>query len=464
MIFNLPQFSENTAVISDSGEFLTYSNLNAKVKFIAEKLQSRSLAFCLCENSIGSLCGYLAFLEASVPAIILDAHKEVSMLIGLIEIYKPQYIWMPNTTKIEIGTCVLEYDCYKLMETGYADYPIHEDVTLLLTTSGSTGSPKLVKLTEENLLSNAESIAEYLEITALERPVTSLPMYYSFGLSVINSHLIKGATILLTDKTVIQKEFWSFVKDQKVTSIAGVPYTYEILRRLRFFRMDLPHLKTLTQAGGKLNATLVKEYVEQCQTAGKRFIVMYGQTEASPRMSYSPAENTLDKNASIGIAIPGGEFSLIDGDGKEIIDPNVDGELVYKGPNVFMGYAECPADLSKGDEHHGELRTGDVAYRDADGYYYITGRLKRFVKIWGNRCNLDATEQIVKSVITNCACAGVDDKITVFVTEEGLESSIKDMLVTKTGLNVRAFDVRVINEIPKNTSGKILYSELQKLL
>ena len=142
----------------------------------------------------------------------------------------------------------------------------------------------------------------------------------------------------------------------------------------------------------------------------------------------------------------------------------MDGELVYKGANVSMGYGECRADLTKGDERHGELHTGDVARRDADGYYYITGRLKRFVKIWGNRCNLDATEQLVKDITTNCACAGVDDKITVFVTEHGLEKTILDMLTSKTGLNIQAFAVKVIDTIPKNSSGKIQYAELQKML
>ena len=155
---------------------------------------------------------------------------------------------------------------------------------------------------------------------------------------------------------------------------------------------------------------------------------------------------------------------MIDANGNEISEADVDGELVYEGANVSLGYAECIEDLAKGDENHGILHTGDVARRDADGYYYITGRLKRFVKVWGNRCNLDATEQLVKAITTNCACAGVDDKITVFVTEDGLETQIKNYLSEKTGLNPRAFAVKVIDSIPKNTSGKILYSELQKML
>ena len=153
-----------------------------------------------------------------------------------------------------------------------------------------------------------------------------------------------------------------------------------------------------------------------------------------------------------------------DVNGNAIEEPDVDGELVYTGPNVSLGYAECRADLAKGDENQGVLHTGDVARRDVDGFYYITGRLKRFVKVWGNRCNLDAIEQMVKAITTDCACAGVDDKITVFVTEQGLEDKIVGLLMEKTGLNSKAFEVRVIASIPKSSSGKIQYAELQKML
>lgn len=463
-MFDLSRYSNNIAAILEDGTSCTYAALQRKVDGLSSSLRKGSLAFCLCKNSVGSLVGYLSFLQSSVPGIMLDGDKGAEAIHSLLDIYQPQYMWLPTARVSEFpGVSVVEVEDYTLLKYNVPLHEIHPDVTLMLTTSGSTGSPKLVKLTAKNLLSNAESIAEYLEITSEERPITSLPMYYSYGLSVINSHLLKGATLLLIDKAVIQKEFWTFAKKQSATSIAGVPYTYEMLRRLRIFRMDLPALKTMTQAGGKLNTTLVKEFVEQAQASGRRFIVMYGQTEATARMSYTPCERALEKYASIGIAIPGGVFSIIDTDGNEITSIDTDGELVYKGPNVSMGYAECIADLAKGDENNGELHTGDVARFDADGYFYITGRLMRFVKVWGNRCNLDATEQIVKvGVTTDCACVGVDDLITIFVTKEGLDQEIKSLLSSKMGLNVRAFAVKVIDEIPKNASGKTQYAELQK--
>lgn len=442
-MFDFKQYSSRTAVITDSGEQLTYSQLDSITKINVPC----GLVFCLAKNTIDSLVGYITCLQSGLPIVMQDGSKHKEVIDALIDVYQPEYIW-------EGG----------LKETGLKGGNINPELALCLTTSGSTGSPKFVRLSAKNILANAESIAEYLEIDENERPVTTLPMYYSYGLSVINSHLIKGATILLTDKTYAQRDFWNFIKEQRATSMAGVPYTYEMLKRLRFFRMDLPYLKTMTQAGGKLNKDIAKEYIEFAQNKGKRFFVMYGQTEATARMSYLPSEHALDKYASIGVAIPRGKFSLIDGNGNAIEEPDIDGELVYEGSNVCLGYAECREDLMKGDENNGVLHTGDVARCDADGFYYITGRLKRFVKIWGNRCNLDATEQLVKAITTSCACVGVDDKITVFVTESGLETTIIKMLVEKTGFNNRAFAVKVIDAIPVKSSGKTDYPALQQML
>ena len=436
MIFGMDTYSSRLAIIADDGTRLTYGELAERVAARAKELQKGVLQFCLCRNSIESIVEYLACLEAGAPVVLLDATKDPETIENLRKIYKPS-----------------ETKC-------------HPDLALCLTTSGSTGSPKLVRLTKRNILANAESITEYLQIDENERPITMLPMYYSYGLSIINSHLLKGATILLTDKTYAQREFWNFLKENEATSMSGVPYTWELLRRLRFMRMDLPSVKTMTQAGGKLNAEIAKEYIQWAKSQDKRFIVMYGQTEATARMSYLPWEKAEEKYASIGVAIPGGEFSLeSDQCSAFSIQSSVtQGELVYRGPNVSMGYAECAEDLLKGDENHGILHTGDMARVDEDGYYYITGRKKRFVKIWGNRCNLDQIEQLVKPITTTCACAGVDDHITVFVTKDELEKDIKDLLAAKTGLNPIAFAVKCIEAIPVKESGKIDYQLLQQML
>ena len=354
---------------------------------------------------------------------------------------------------------------YKLLKTDYPkEYEMYSDLCLLLTTSGSTGSPKLVKQSYTNVEVNAKSIVKYLEIDTTERPISTLPMNYTYGLSIINSHLFVGATILMTDKGLMQKEFWSFFKEYEATSFGGVPYTYEMLDRLRFFRMDIPSLRYSTQAGGKLTPELHKKFAENALAKGIKFIVMYGQCEATARMAYLPANKSLEKYGAMGIAIPGGKFHLIDTEGKEIQKAHETGELVYEGENVTLGYAECGDDLIKGDERNGILQTGDMAYFDEDGYYYIVGRKKRFLKIYGNRVNLDEIDRMIKTEFENidCASSGVDDHLYIFVTEEDIAKQVKEFVVKKTGINRQAFSTIVIDEIPKNDAGKTLYKELKK--
>ncbi len=436
---------ERLAVVTDTGRRVTYGELRETVEGLADAIRSYpGLGVVVCDNSFEALATYLAFLEAHVPVLLLDASKEPETYRAIFDAYRPS--WICALVPATYEGC--EMKIWHVRKTYDEPYEMNPDLAVLLTTSGSTGSPKLVRLTRENLRSNAEAIADYLDITADERPITSLPMHYSYGLSVINSHLLRGATLLMTDKSVMQREFWDFAREEGATSMAGVPYTYEMLRRLKVMEMDLPELKTFTQAGGHLRPELVREMVEGARAAGKRFMVMYGQTEATARMSYVPQEHALDKCGSIGVAIPGGRLEI------------VDGELVYHGPNVSMGYAECADDLLGGDDNHGTLYTGDLARMDEDGYFYITGRRKRFVKIWGNRCNLDSLEDIVREVTADCACTGVDDLVTVYVTAEGHEKEIRELLTERTGLNARAFQVKVVDAIPKSAAGKTLYSQL----
>ena len=461
-LFNFSPFLKNIAVVTDKGESLTYNELNSNCNELASFLDKDKLILCLCDNVMGVLIGYVSFIRKGVPVIMVDGSKDLEMLNDLSAIFKPNYIWLPMKRLQEFGDYEVVCSMYDYVLITYHDekHELFDELALMLLTSGSTGSPKLVKLTKKNIFSNAASIAEYLNIDENERPITSLPIHYSFGLSIINSHLLKGATILLTNKSIAQKEFWSFAKEQNTTSLSGVPYTYEMLKRLRFFRMTLPSIITLTQAGGKLSANLVQEYVDFAHQSGRQFIVMYGQTEATARMSYLPFDQAKEKYKSVGIAIPGGTLSLRDVNGNIIEESDIDGELIYKGDNVSLGYAECLLDLRIGDENKGMLQTGDIARRDSDGFYYITGRLKRFIKIYGNRVSLDHSEQIVKTITPNCACVGKDDKMVVYVSDASLCKEVRDLLSNKTGLNYQAFEVRSIEEIPKNSSGKVRYSQL----
>lgn len=348
---------------------------------------------------------------------------------------------------------------YDLIHLSDVHHDLHPDLSLLLSTSGSTGNSKLVKLSNDNLYSNAESISSYLHIDESERPITSLPMNYSYGLSVINSHIINGATILLCGKSIIERGFWDFFKKYNATSMAGVPYTYEMLSKLRFERYDLPSLRTMTQAGGKLSIDQIKKYNELAKAKGFEFIVMYGQTEATARMSYVPPFMSERKAGSIGIPIPAGKLSIVNDSHESIDAPFVEGELSYCGPNVFGGYADKPTDLETFVQDL-PLLTGDIAYKDEDGYFFITGRKKRFVKLFGNRISLDAVEQILKTLVTEVACTGDDSQIRIYVSNTLSEENVK-YLAENLHLPIQIFKVIEISEIPKNDSGKTQYSKLK---
>ncbi len=461
------KFGNKTAALQSDGKSITYSEIGALSDKLGELIPERSLVFSLCENSIGSMCGYLSFLKNRIVPLMLDVKIDGELFANLTEIYKPAYIWCPDGKRDDLGDYeeIFSDRGYRLYKTNFnISYPLCNELALLLTTSGSTGSPKLVKQSYTNLQSNAKAICEYLKITDSEKPITTLPMNYTYGLSIVNSHTLAGATMLLTDATIVSKDFWSFFKEQGATSFAGVPYTYEMLRRIRFFRMDLPTLRYFTQAGGKLQPELHKEFAEYALEKGKEFVVMYGQTEATARMGYLPADKSLEKFGSMGIAIPGGKLSIIDVDGKEITEPEITGELVYEGDNVTLGYAECGDDLIKGDERHGRLETGDMAKFDKDGYFFIVGRKKRFLKLFGNRINLDSIDRIVKSVYpdTDVASTGTDSLMIIYITDERISDGVKELIAEKTHINQSAIEVRFIEEIPRNESGKVLYTKLNQ--
>lgn len=464
-LMDIFKFNNKIAAIQDDGTTITYKELEDFSQQVGRIVGERCLAFILCRNTIGSLASYLACLDNKIVPLLLDSSLDKELYDNLQKTYKPQYIFTPADLTNGNNHVTFEKYHYTIIKTNFDEkYSLNNSLALLLTTSGSTGSPKLVRLSCKNIRVNAESIVHYLELNDSERPITTLPMHYSYGLSIINSHLMVGATILLTSKSLMQKEFWNFFKTEGATSFGGVPYTYEILNKLRFIRMDLPSLRSMTQAGGKLSLELHKHFAQYASEKSKRFFVMYGQTEATARMAYLPYEKSLEKCGSMGMAIPGGELMLIDADGKEIIAPDVMGELVYRGPNVTLGYAECCADLAKGNERHGVLVTGDMAKRDTDGFYYIAYRKKRFLKIFGNRVNLDETEWMIKSAFPdlNCACAGTDDNMYIFLTNKEMASEVRTYISEKTKLNPSAFKTVVIDNIPKNETGKTLYVKLAK--
>jgi len=334
-----------------------------------------------------------------------------------------------------------------------AAHDLHPDLALLLSTSGSTGSPKLVRLSHENLRSNASAIASYLGIERTDRAMLSLPLHYCYGLSILHSNLASGAAVVLSEASVVDRCFWDRFARWGATSLAGVPHTFELLDRAGFANLDLPTLRYVTQAGGRLQADAVRRYARLGAERGWRFFVMYGQTEATARMAYLPPELAEQRPDAIGVPVPGGSFRIADPDAEGA------GELVYSGPNVMLGYATAPEDLAAGRSVD-ELHTGDLARQADDGLFEIVGRRSRFVKPFGVRVDLDAIESSLADAGIAARCAGDDDGIVVGV--DGRASPIGDdelvaMATAPAGLPRHAAHVARFDVLPVLPTGKTDY-------
>jgi long-chain acyl-CoA synthetase len=456
-------FNLNSILIAENGQkFLLKNRIEESDLFINSFLKKRELIFFLCNNTIDSISLYVSFINNGIVPILINSDLEESLITDIIEKYNPSYIFIPFTNQnydLKYAK-FLTYNSFSVLKARNSfETELDSELAILLSSSGSTGSPKLIRISYKNLLSNATSISNYLNLNSDEIAITNLPMNYSYGLSIINCHLYVGAKIVVTEKSIIQRDFWNLVKINNVTSLSGVPYTYEILKKLKFFKMDLPSIKYMTQAGGKLSNNIIEEFANHSRNKKIDFFVMYGQTEGTARLSFLYPNKILDKLGSIGKAIPGGKFKLVNSKNKTIELSNIEGELVYVGENVMMGYANEIHHLSNGSELNNTLYTGDLAYKDEEGYFFITGRKKRFIKIYGNRFSLDEIENYVKKNEIECACTGFDDKLKVFITNINNEQKVINIL-KKLKIQKSAYKILTIEILPKNNSGKVLYSKL----
>lgn len=464
MLFDIDKkLVSSLAAIDDAGGQLTYGDIVSLREALSKTLPERELVFCLCENRVGALAGFLSLYDCKDVCLLLSAKIDKGLLDTLYETYKPSYFWMHESkvgeTPYEV---VYQFKDYVLCKTGNKAPALHPELSMLMTTSGTTGSPKLVRHKYGNIESNAKNVAQVFGWTPEERGIIDLPMQYTMGLNVICSHLYVGATVLLIEVNLMSPKYWSFIKEQKGSNFTGVPFSYEILNRLRFGRMDLPYLTTMAEGGGKLSDTLFKTFADMMAEKGKRFFATFGTTETSARLAFLPPEQATTHIGSIGRAIPEGKLILVDENGNEITEAGVDGELRYEGPNVTMGYGTCVEDLMKGDEFCGVYETGDIARKDEDGFYYIVGRKKRFLKLFGLRVSLDQSEKIIKdSLGIECACTGDDNQMLIYITQEGKAEEVRNLIAEKTGLMAKSFEVREIESIPRFESGKINYKELK---
>jgi acyl-CoA synthetase (AMP-forming)/AMP-acid ligase II len=451
-----------------SGRTLSGEELGNEVNRTASTLRELApgLVFTRMSVDLDSVLRYLAAFETGRAIALIDPSLDVDVLTELVERFRPIAVLAAPDGPVPTGYALTKGNWVRKS----ADCVIpHPDLAVLLPTSGSTGNPKLVRLSRAAILSNAEGIADVLGIDADEVAPTSLPLHYSYGLSVLNSHLVRGATVVVESSGPLGRGFWDAVAEYGITSLAGVPHHYEMLRRLKFAPEKYPSLRTLTQAGGKLRDELVSEFDDMMRAVGGRMFVMYGQAEAAPRMTTMPAERLAEKPGSVGPPLPGGTFAVRRDDGSETTHPKITGEIVYRGPNVMMGYADDEAALASGDDFGGVLATGDLGYLDQDGFLFITGRLKRIGKVFGNRVSLDDLEQAARSAsvgIDVVAAIAAGDKIVLFA--EGVDEEIckaaSNALSERLHLHTSGFDVRPIDTVPLLASGKVDYRSLEARL
>jgi hypothetical protein len=429
----------STALVGGGGA-VTYGELAARVAIRSAELDlgRRSLVVLTGTPGVELVTTYLALLDEGHVPLLAGDHAD-----RLVAAWSPAAVVTAGDVDVEVDRRRPEHR------------DLHPDLALLLSTSGSTGAPKLVRLSNGNLASNARTIASYLGLTAADRGITSLPLHYCFGLSVLHSHLVAGGSIVLTAASVVDPCFAAAVHTHGVTGLAGVPHTYEMLERAGPERIRAPSLRMLTQAGGRMPPDAVARWRDRADGWGAELYVMYGQTEATARMAYLPPHLARVRPGAIGVPIPGGALEVRPVAGH---DDGV-GELVYTGPNVMMGYATGDADLAAGATLT-ELRTGDLGRYDPEhGVFEVVGRRSRIVKPFGLRVDLDAVEARLASEGTAVAVTG-DDELLVVGAPEGDPATVAAHVTEATGLPPAKVAV-VPGALPRTASGKVDYATLR---
>jgi long-chain acyl-CoA synthetase len=462
---SLTEFKERIALLDAAGVEISYGELIDKSIQCVEKIPIKSLVFLLCDNDFQSVYFYIGMLNKGIVPLLL-AHDMTREKLGrLLSEFEPNFI-IGKSEHIQSefsNELIAEYGFYSLLKIKSRQLEIHSKIALLLTTSGSTGNPSLVCLSRDNLRANANSIIAGLGISPMDTAITTLPMNYSYGLSIINTHLIAGATILLNKQSVAEKNFWDVVDRFKPTSMGGVPYSYEILTRFKPDFFASKSIRKFTQAGGKLSSDLVEKMLRYCEQIQGQFNVMYGQTEATARMSIAGMDDLKISPSTVGRAILGTSFEIRDDANQVITQPGVSGELIFCGPNVSLGIANTFSDLGLGDLNKGELRTGDIAHFDENGLLYIDGRLKRFAKLFGHRISLDDVERFLASKEIECVAFSSFDNLVIATIDQELTRDTQTQVAEFLSTPVSAIKCFKVSAFPRSSSGKLMYKSLEEI-
>ncbi|WP_022910844.1 AMP-binding protein [Aestuariimicrobium kwangyangense] len=419
--------------------------VSERARLLPDSLDGRCLVHVRMERTLDAIIGYLAVLEAGHVALVLG----------------PGQPGQAARTEQVVATYPADLD---LVPGGFdwvgdprgPRHLLHPDLTVLLSTSGSTGSPKLVRLSRENLRANARGIVAALGLTADDRGITSLPLHYCYGLSVLHAHLVAGASLVIDDGSPVEPEFWSTVRERGVTNVALVPHSAQWLADSALLDSGFPDLRMLTQAGGRLPARSISQLAAAASSTGCEVRVMYGQTESTARITIGPPGCAERHPDSVGRAVPGTglrlDLSVPEADG-----PGV-GELVVTGPSVMLGYAEHADDLALGRMQH-ELRTGDLATIDDHGFVRIVGRRRNFAKLMGLRVDLDRLEQLLGEQGHEVVVTGDDTGLRIAVNpavhdDPGRASRVRRDAAAASGVGPAVIDVAVM-PMPLLDNGKV---------
>jgi acyl-CoA synthetase (AMP-forming)/AMP-acid ligase II len=474
----IPRLEASPAVYDDHNDsWLTRKELRNASLDLARAIASdqKRLVFLLCGVNSETIVGLLAAAAAGHATSLIDPSLPEHLIKGLIASYQPELILGPPSSSEKLpdlsrgkATVSLAQSRAGVVEwtttdAGSSFPPIDPALQLLLSTSGTTGSQKYVRLSRDAVIANARQIAEALHIHEDSVGIAHLPMHYSYGLSVVTSHLTAGGRLCLINDSVTSPSFWSKIGNVGGSHFPGVPFHYVALARLGAGIVP-DSVKTFTQAGGALDLRVQTKIRDWATQRGGQFFVMYGQTEASPRMATLQHADFPRRAGSVGVALAGGKLSIIDDKGSPR-PADVVGTVVYEGPNVMLGYAMSRADLAKGDEINGRLETGDLGRMDAEGFLYLTGRTKRFAKIAGYRLGLDEIEHALFAVCP-VACLDLGEKIAVAHEQESetaLKVRVRELAETYK-VPSSSFALRKIVQIPRASSGKIDYARLKDLV
>lgn len=445
----------NIALIDSEGNVRTYKRLMEKALNYLSIVPKRSLVIILCDYSIETMEFYFSCLYNGVVPIMLDPASKASYIREIMEQYGVQYLFGKKKDVENYGEEQYAENAYGIIRVSDKQTALLDELAIILTTSGSTSNPKMVCLSVDNLAYNTEVMIQTYGLTEQDRGIITLPLQYAYGLTFVHMHWKIGASLILTNKSIVSTEFWRLYDQYLPTNMAGVPFTYELLERVGFLERDLGKLRFMSQSGGALPGNLKKKYILELAKKNVDLYVFLGLTEATGMVSYVPVPNNIQKINSVGI--PAGDMKI------QILDQ----ELVLSGRSVCLGYAQSWMDLQSIGDSQQTWYTGDMAYVDEDGYIVLAGRRKRIAKILGNRINLEDIDELIVNTFSDviCACTCKEDSCIVAniqgtISDHDLKRCIIDNIqnIDESMIQIKRYD-----SLPRLSNGKIDFKELEKI-